>query len=150
MSVLTDVVFWTSAVVCVVSLLHAPIFTVAMRWHKTNIGLVFDDHDRYQSRMAAPPWYVRYTSSLLRLRRIEPPVEPERIRLVDADGAETAPTRVTYLGLDERGMHVYAAHFTLDAYPWGVPVTQFPRLTVGKLPGRTVLTCRFDDSDRPD
>lgn len=141
-----DVLFWVSSVVCVISLAHAPIFTAAMRWHGKNVGLVYSDHDLYKSRQASPPWYVRYTSWLLR-RRMDAldPVEPERIRLVDADGAETAPASVTYLGLDQRGMHVYQAHFPLDTFPWGVPSAQFPRLTVGKLPARTVLRCRFEE-----
>lgn len=147
LAMMFDVVFWVSSAVCVVSLLHMPIFVAATRWHRTNIGLVFDDHERYESRMAAQPWYVRYSSLLLRrFVNLAAPREPERIRLVDVDGAETPPTSVTYLGVED-GLHVYMAHFPLDTFPWGVPVAQFPRLAVGRLPARTVLRCRFDRDD---
>jgi hypothetical protein len=67
MSVLIDVVFWTFTVVCAVCLVHAPIFAAASRWHGQNAGLVFSDYGRYASRRAAPPWYVRYSTWVLRL-----------------------------------------------------------------------------------
>jgi hypothetical protein len=72
--VLFDLLFWASCVVSVVSFAHVPIFLVATRWHGRNAQLVFAQPDQYALRKAYPPWYIRYSTWLLRrsLGRLDP------------------------------------------------------------------------------
>lgn len=66
-----EAVFVLAVVVLTISVPHTITCWLASRWHAQNVKLVREDRDRYRARVAAPPWYVRYTARILR-HQIDP------------------------------------------------------------------------------